>query len=180
MSSRWVYHHRRENGVTLENWRLYCDFSGTAHAHACAVRHRKNTTHTHHYILPRSLCIITLSLFSRDRGFSCLEIPISVVIWIGLEGGKKENDAIPTSWSNTSFLFCLLLLGAACTINNFFLMLAACDLFKARIFLLFCWKRNWMDGLIFTSSLRTLVVFLFDSYLLLPPILLNIYKHKKV
>jgi len=26
MSSRWVYHHRRENGVTLENWRLYCDF----------------------------------------------------------------------------------------------------------------------------------------------------------
>jgi hypothetical protein len=91
MSSRWVYHHRRENGVTLENWRLYCDFW---EQHTPTPVHSEKTAkhNTHHYILPRSLCIITLSLFSRDRGFSCLEIPISVVIWIGFWGrGKRKT-----------------------------------------------------------------------------------------
>jgi hypothetical protein len=126
MSSRWVYHHRRENGVTLENWSLYCDFW---EQHTPTPVHSEKTAkhNTHHYILPRSLCIITLSLFSRDRGFSCLEIPISVVIWIGFWGrGKKENDAIPTSGQ---ILLCSVSVGStACTINTFLcLRLAICS-----------------------------------------------------
>jgi hypothetical protein len=103
-----------------------------------------------------------------------LEIPISVVIWIGLfwKGGKRKTMRYLLL---VDTLFCLLLLGAACTITLF--MLAACDLFKARFYIVLLEGIGWMDGLIF--SLRALVVF-FDGYLLLPPILLNIYKHKKV
>ena len=141
MSSRWVYHHRREKrSHTLENWRLYWDFWDSAHAHACAFRNRKNNTH-HHYILLRSLCIITLPLFSRDRGFSCLEIPISAVIWIGFgEGGKRKTTRYLLL---VTYSFVLTPLGAACTITLF--MLAACDLFKARISTVLLEGIGWMD-----------------------------------
>jgi hypothetical protein len=62
-----------------------------------------NTT-KHHYILPRSLCITILPPFSRNCGFICLEIPISVVIW-------ERNDAIPRSGFTISVGFgCTLLL----------------------------------------------------------------------
>jgi hypothetical protein len=70
-------------------------------------------------------------------------------------------------------LFCLLLLGAACTINTLCLRLAICSKQGST---LFCWKEldGWIDIHIEGAGR------LFDGYLLLPPILLNIYKHKKV
>jgi hypothetical protein len=151
MSSRWVYHHRREHGVT--HWRtgVFTATSGelSTRPRLCIPPPQKHNTHhhthTHHYILLRSLCIITLSLFSRDRGFSCLEIPISVVIWKGLGKGKKGKRCDTYFWS-ILVLFCLLLLREQLVQLTLF-MLAACDLLE----------RNWMDwiGLIFT--LRTLV-----------------------
>jgi hypothetical protein len=175
MSSRWVYHHRREHGVTLENWRLYCDFWESAHRpRLCVPPSPKHNTHHHHYILLRSLCIITLSLFSRDPGFACLEIPISVVIWIGFFGrGEKGKRCDTYFWS----ILCSVSSCWEQLVQLTLFMLAACDLFKARFYIVLLEGIGWMDGLIF--SLRALVVF-FDGYLLLPPILLNIYKHKKV
>jgi hypothetical protein len=76
---------------------------------------------------------------------------------MGLEGEKKGKRRDTYFWSNT-LLFCLLLFGAACTINPFF---DACGLrfVPSKDFLLLCWKKEldgWID--IYTSS-RTLVVF---------------------
>jgi len=83
-----------------------------------------------------------------------LEIPISVVIWIGfLEGkGEKGKRRDTYFWSHT-LLFCLLLFGEQPVQLTLLLVLA--DLFEARISAVPV-GRNWMDGLIFT--LRTLVV----------------------
>lgn len=94
MSSRWVYHHR---GEPASYW------SGILGTAGPRLRLPKHNT-THHYILPRSLCI-TILPFLVGTAALCLEIPISVVIRVG-----AGNDAIPT------FDFSV---GSGCTITPF-------------------------------------------------------------
>lgn len=94
MSSRWVYHHR---GEPASYW------SGILGTAGPRLRLPKHNT-THHYILPRSLCI-TILPFLVGTAALCLEIPISVVIRVG-----AGNDAIPT------FDFSV---GFGCTITPF-------------------------------------------------------------